>query len=67
MQRLVEGGSQLIVSTHSPILMSLPGAEVLELTQQGIRSVSYEQTEHFQITRQFLQDPDRMHRLLGLG
>lgn len=62
--RLVGGGSQFIISTHSPILMAYPDAEVLQLTRERIQSVSYEETEHFQLTKQFLNAPERMCRYL---
>ena len=64
--RLVKDDSQFIIATHSPILMAYPGAEVLELSENGIRSVDYRETEHFTLTKQFLDDPDRMlHYLLN--
>lgn len=56
--------SQFIISTHSPILIAYPGAEVLYLTDEGIRSVSYEETEHYQITRNFLNAPEKMCRYM---
>ncbi|WP_455012882.1 AAA family ATPase [Hominenteromicrobium sp.] len=62
--RLTEAGSQFIISTHSPILMAFPGAEVLEITGAGIRSVPYRETEHFTVTRSFLENPERMLRIL---
>lgn len=63
--RLVKHNSQFIISTHSPILMAYPGAEILELSEEGIRSVSYRETEHYQVTRRFLENPERMlHYLL---
>ncbi len=62
--RLEKLGSQFIISTHSPILMAYPGAQILYLTQEGIRSVSYQETEHYQITRQFLNAPEQMCRYL---
>ena len=61
---LEKKNSQFIISTHSPILMAYPGAEVLYLTQEGIKSVSYQQTEHYQITKQFLNAPERMCKYL---
>ncbi len=67
MQRLVQAGSQFIISTHSPILMTFPGAEVWEITESGIRSVPYRETEHYQITRRFLEAPERMLRYLLNG
>ena len=61
---LVKKNSQFIISTHSPILMAYPNAEILELTEDAIRRVSYEQTDHFRLTKQFLDQPQKMLRLL---
>ena len=61
---LEKKNSQFIISTHSPILMAYPGAEVLYLTQEGIRSVSYQETEHYQITKQFINAPEHMCKYL---
>lgn len=63
-RRLEEEKSQLIISTHSPILMAYPGAEILRLGADGIRSVDYRETEHYQVTKQFLDDPERMLKYL---
>ena len=63
--RLVKSGSQLLIATHSPILMAYPGACILELSQQGIRRVEYRETEHYRVTREFLENPERtVHYLL---
>lgn len=62
--RLVKSGSQLIIATHSPILMAYPGACILELSEQGIARVAYRDTEHYRMTKQFLDDPERMIRYL---
>ncbi len=65
-KRLLGANSQLIVATHSPILMAYPGASIYEFSTQGIKRVKYEDTEHFQLTKLFLEDPERMlHHLLG--
>jgi predicted ATPase len=62
MHQLVREGGQLFVSTHSPILMAYPGATLYELDKRGISKVAYEDTEHFAVTRAFLQNPARMIR-----
>ena len=54
MHRFVRQGAQLIVATHSPILMAYPNATILELGEKGMRPVAYEETEHFAVTRDFL-------------
>ena len=64
LDQLVREDSQLIIATHSPILMALPGAEILQFSQEGVEPVSYRDTEHYQTTRRFLEDPDRMLRYL---
>jgi predicted ATPase len=63
---LVQEHSQFVVATHSPILMGYPNATILELGDDGIRTVAYEETEQVGLTRSFLDDPERFLRhLLG--
>jgi predicted ATPase len=64
LQRLVEQESQLVIATHSPILMAFPGAEIFEFSEQGIVRRDYRETEHYQVTRTFLENPERMLRYL---
>ncbi len=65
MDRLVKKGSQFIIATHSPILMAFPNSEILEFSEKGISSVSFKDTEHFKVTKQFIENPERMlHYLL---
>ncbi len=65
---LVKQNSQFIIATHSPILMAFPDAQILEFSEGGIRSVGYRETEHFQITKQFLDAPEKtLHYLLRDG
>ncbi len=58
--QLVGDHSQFLIATHSPILLAYPDCLILELTSSGIRRVEYEQTEHFAITREFLNNRQRM-------
>jgi predicted ATPase len=68
MHDLVERtGSQLVIATHSPILMAYPGATIYHLGTEGIRSIAYEDTEHFRITRDFLNGRDAFFRHLFGG
>lgn len=64
MDQLVKADSQFIVATHSPILMAFPKARIYELNENGIRAVDYRETEHYQLTKRFLDDPERMLRYL---
>lgn len=54
---LVLERSQFIIATHSPILMAYPNAWIYACTAEGLRRVSYEETEHYRVMRDFLQDP----------
>jgi predicted ATPase len=60
MDELVKRNAQFIISTHSPILMAFPSAEVFELSAQGIHSVPYQETEHFRVAKQFINAPEKM-------
>ena len=60
LHELVGAGSQFIISTHSPILMAFPGARIFSLDHGGVSEVKYTDTEHYCITRAFLQNPERM-------
>lgn len=55
MQR--EGRSQVIMATHSPILMALPDAALWQISKFGIRPITLEDTEHFRIYREFVMYP----------
>lgn len=61
---LVKNNSQFIIATHSPILMSYPKAEILEMSEAGIHRVNYKDTEHYKITKQFMDNPEQMLRYL---
>ena len=63
-RNLVKKHSQFIIATHSPILMAYPGACIYQLSQDGIDRVAYRDTEHYQLTRRFLEAPERMIELL---
>lgn len=57
---LVQSGSQFIIATHSPILMAYPDATIYLFGKDGISQVKYKETEHYQITQSFLNNPERM-------
>jgi predicted ATPase len=62
---LIEEGSQFIIATHAPILLALPGASIVEVSEAGLQAVDYDDVEAVQLTRLVLNDPaGMMHRLL---
>jgi predicted ATPase len=64
LDELVKQGSQFVIATHSPIIMAYPRANLLQLSANGIREVSYEETEHFLVTRDFLVRREKILRTL---
>lgn len=64
LDQLVKADSQFIIATHSPILMAFPGARLYQLGEDGVTAVEYRETEHYQLTRRFLENPERMLRYL---
>jgi predicted ATPase len=63
--QLVESDSQFIIATHSPILLSYPKAKILQFDATGIHEVAFEETEHYLVTRDFLNNyPRRLAQLM---
>lgn len=52
--------AQFIIATHSPILLGYPDAEIFSFDEQSISSVEYEMTDHYQLTKYFLQNRERV-------
>ncbi|EHD22535.1 MULTISPECIES: AAA family ATPase [Brenneria] len=62
---LVQKGSQFIIATHSPIILSYPQSRIYKFSKSGLFEVSYEDTEHFFITRDYMNNyPKRLKQLL---
>ncbi|WP_374568588.1 AAA family ATPase [Ideonella sp.] len=63
--QLVEDHSQFIIATHSPILLSYPHARIIQFDSTGVSEIAFEDTEHFAVTRDFLNHyPKRLQQLL---
>lgn len=63
--RCVKEGSQFIIVTHSPILLGLPGAEIISFDDGPIHSCTYEETDSYQVTSMFINNREQiLHRLL---
>ncbi|WP_077339779.1 AAA family ATPase [Pseudocolwellia agarivorans] len=61
---LVKNNSQLIIATHSPILLAYPRAKIYHFSDSGIHETTYEDTEHFEVTRDFLNRHEMMTKVL---
>ena len=48
---------QVVMATHSPVLMAYPGARLLRLSKYGLEPVTVEETDHYKVMREFCADP----------
>lgn len=62
-QRLVDLNSQFIIATHSPILLSFPGATIYQINKGKLEKTEYTETEHYKVTKKFL---DRYEQPKGI-
>jgi predicted ATPase len=59
-----EQGAQIIMATHSPIMMAYPSATIYSFDRGGVETVDYDQVEHISVMRSFLRDPESYLRHL---
>lgn len=64
MHELIQNDSQFIIATHSPIILGYPDADIWQVSKFGLDKVAYEDTEHVQVTRQFLNNRKAMLDIL---
>lgn len=64
MDMIATQNAQFIIATHSPILMAFPNATIYSFDGGMVQPIAYEQTEHYLITRDFLNDPQSFLRHL---
>ncbi|WP_414044039.1 AAA family ATPase [Macrococcus animalis] len=57
---LVKRGSQFIIATHSPIIMAYPNADIIQLNDNGYERIDYRETEHYIVTKAFIDKPEKM-------
>ena len=63
-EEAVAQGSQFVIATHSPILLALPGATILQAQDGRLVTSEWGDLEHVRVTRAFLNDPGSVLRRL---
>jgi predicted ATPase len=59
LRRMDQSGiCQVIMATHSPMLMAYPNARLLRLSKYGLEQVTVRETDHYKVMREFCEDPD---------
>lgn len=66
LHELVQNNSQCIIATHSPIILSYPHAKVIQISENGFEEISYKQSEHYKLYKDFLNTPEYMLKKLGI-
>ncbi len=56
----IENEAQLVIATHSPVIMAYPDAWIYEFSDKGIRRVEYQETEHYKVTYAFMTRREKM-------
>jgi len=64
MHELLPHDCQFVVATHSPVLLGFPNARIYLLDEDGVREIDYEEAPQVELTRAFLDAPDRFFREL---
>jgi predicted ATPase len=64
MHELEQDDCQFVIATHSPILLGYPDAAIYMLSEDGVRTITYDEAPQVELTRAFLDDPERFFRHL---
>jgi predicted ATPase len=64
LSEMVAQDAQFVIATHSPIVLSFPGARIYSFDGTPVRAVAYDELPHVTLTRDFLNDPGRYLRHL---
>lgn len=66
LNQLVKEHCQFIIATHSPIILSYPNSKIIQISENGLEHVDYEETEHYKLYKFFLNNKDYMMKNLQI-
>ena len=61
---MVERDAQFVIATHSPILLAFPGSQIYSFDRVPVADIAYDDLDHVNLTRSFLNEPERYLRHL---
>ena len=64
LKQMMQENAQFIIATHSPIILACPDATILNFKDGHIHQVQYDELEHVQLTKEFLNNPESFLRYL---
>lgn len=62
--KMAQKGSQFIIATHSPVLLGIPGADIISFDDGDMRRCRYEETESYQVMEMFINHRERLIKCL---
>jgi len=54
-----QGHAQFVIASHSPIILACPGARIYDFNKSPLGEITYQETDHFRIYRDFLDNHER--------
>lgn len=66
MNQAIHMDSQIILATHSPVLSSFPGAQLLSVTEHGVEETSFERLDSLSFLKYYLNNKDRVLKDAGI-
>jgi len=66
LDELVKQNSQFVIATHSPIILSYPNAKIIQISDAGYEECKYQETQHYELYKDFLNNPEYMLDKLGI-
>lgn len=67
MSELISQGSQFIIATHSPIILSYPRAKIIQISENGFKELSYKETECYDFYKTFINNPDYILKRMNIS
>ena len=64
LNKMIARVAQFIIATHSPILLSFPNADILNFSEEGIKKISYEESDSYKLTELFINHKERILKQL---
>jgi predicted ATPase len=56
------GHARFLIATHSPLILACPGARIYSFDHVPVKEITYEETDHYQLFKAFLENGDQLLR-----
>jgi len=63
--KLSQTSTQFLIASHSPVILSLPGAKIMQVDEEGLQEIALEEVDNYLLTRQFIKEGKDFFKYLG--